>query len=167
MNEAHIRWDRRVAKSNPRLDPLWFVAMRVAEAASIRADAQQHGLSARAMFAIYIFLLILSAGSTAFSLVQWERKNDAEAAARGVKTQYLRLEGVVAERGGEQDDLLQLAELAVVGNAQQMLARLRLLEDERPDLARNAVFQRLRRTVLDLATTGQLGDASTQTARGN
>ncbi|MCD6073507.1 MAG: hypothetical protein K0Q70_390 [Rhodospirillales bacterium] len=154
VNKAHIDWEYRTELERPSPAPAWFVALKVAEAASLRERARSRWRPSRTMFAVYFGLLVLMTGFGVFSAVQWERKKDAETYAVAVKKQNVQLAARLADRDAAHADLLQLVELAAGGNAHATLAQVQLLQRERPDLARSAVFQRLRQSVQDLASAG-------------
>ncbi len=138
MNKARIQWDRRAALASRDVAPPWLVAMKVAEAASYRERAQRRWRPSRTIFAVYLGLLVLVAGFAIFSAVQWERAKDAETYAAGVTIRNVELTA-------------RLAGWAAADGARDAWGRLRLLQDERPDLLHSAAFRRLRDSLRDLA----------------
>jgi hypothetical protein len=83
-------------------------------------------------------LLVLVAGFAIFSAVQWERAKDAETYAAGVTIRNVELTA-------------RLAGWAAADGARDAWGRLRLFQDERPDLLHSAAFRRLRDSLRDLA----------------
>jgi len=111
--------------------------------ASYAGPNRPSGIRRKSMFAIYIALLVVTAGLGVFAAYQWERQKDASDRAELVAVQNEALSVRVAELESLAQGLADLAAVTYDSDPQGLLARLDDLEERSPNAAAMEIFTKL------------------------